>query len=113
MIEHAGDAHRRAAFAADARRLAPRYLVQTPAIWFPVEAPSHMPFWWFWPEAARAAMIRRWRVTLPAWCKMVEGTTVLRRAELQGLFPDGRLWTERAAGITKGYVVWRGWVWRG
>jgi hypothetical protein len=108
VIEHAGEAARRAAFAAAARRLAPLCRVQTPAIWLPLEAHTHMPFWFLWPEAARAAMIRRWRVTLPAWCAMVEGTTVLRRGEMLRLFPDGRLWTERFAGIAKSYVMWRG-----
>ncbi len=38
---------------------------------------------------------------------MVEGTTVLLRKDLQNLFPDGEIWTERSLGMTKSYVVYK------
>jgi len=107
VIEHVGGPEKRAALAREARRLAPRYWVQTPSIWFPVEAHTYLPFWWFYPPALKRAFIARWRRRLPAWCEMIEGTTVLRRQEMQALFPDATLWTERVMGLPKSYVARR------
>lgn len=107
VIEHVGGPEKRAALAREARRLAPRYWVQTPSIWFPIEAHTYLPFWWFYPPFAKRAFIRRWRRTLPAWCEMIEGTTVLSRAEVRGLFPDARILTERSFGLTKSYIAAR------
>jgi len=105
VIEHVGDAAHRAAMAAEVQRLAPAYWVQTPSVWFPVEAHSHMPFWWFYPPALRQFFIARWRIKLPAWCEMIETTTVLPRAEVERLFPKGEVWTERFLGFAKSYVA--------
>lgn len=105
VIEHVGGAANRAALAAEVLRLAPRYWVQTPSIWFPMEAHTHMPLWWFYPPAMKMFFIRRWRQKLPAWCEMIEGTTVLSRAEVERLFPRGPVWTERFMGFAKSYVA--------
>ncbi len=107
VIEHVGDAGRRAALAHEVRRLAPRYWVQTPSIWFPIEAHSLMPGWWFYPAPLRAWFIRRWRRRLPAWSRMVEETTVLSRREMAALFPDATMHTERRFGLPKSYVAMR------
>ena len=107
VIEHVGDEDNQARMAREIRRLAPAYWVQTPSIWFPVEAHNNMPFWWFYPEPVKSYFIRRWRKKLPAWTEMVETTTVLMRRHFQALFPDGRLWTERKFGFPKSYVMFR------
>jgi hypothetical protein len=107
VIEHVGDDQRQQAFADNIRRLAPRYWVQTPAKWFPIEAHTGMPFWWFYPDRLRAKLIASWRDKLPAWTEMVEGTRLVERSQLTSLFPDGRLLTERSLGITKSYIAYR------
>lgn len=107
VIEHVGGPEKRAAMAREARRLGRRYWVQTPSIWFPIEAHTYLPFWWFYPEAVRQSFIRRWRRTVPAWCEMIEETTVLQRSEIERLFPDGEIWTERLMGLPKSYVAMR------
>ena len=107
VIEHVGDAGQRAAMASQARRLAPRYWVQTPSIWFPMEPHTHMPFWWFYPPALKRYCIRGWRKKLPAWCEMIETTTVLPRSEVVALFPEARLWTERFMGFANSYIAMR------
>jgi hypothetical protein len=106
VIEHVGPRDRQAAFADEVRRLGKSYWVQTPAIWFPVEAHSGMPFWWFYPAPVRAAIIERWRVKLPDWTEMVEETRVLARKTLVELFPGAQLYVERVAGIPKSYCVY-------
>jgi len=107
VIEHVGDKNRRAAFAKQARRLAPKYWVQTPAIYFPIEAHTGMPFWWYYPESMRQRLIKSWRKELPDWTEMVEGTTIVKRKELQEVFPDANIVSERALGIVKSYVCLR------
>lgn len=107
VIEHVGDEERQQMLAKEARRLAPRYWVQTPAKWFPIEAHTGMPLWWFYPEAMRNWLIRKWRKSLPAWTEMVEGTTVLERSAMQRFFPDGKIVTEKSFGIAKSYIACR------
>jgi hypothetical protein len=107
VIEHVGAEGRQAAFAREVRRLAPTYYIQTPAIWFPLEVHSGVPFWWAFPQWARSRLIERWRAKVPAWAEMIEGTRVIKREKLQALFPDGTITTERFAGIPKSYEVLR------
>ena len=105
VIEHVGGADRRASFAAEVRRLGRSYWVQTPCIHFPIEAHTGMPFWWYYPNILRKPIIDGWRRKLPAWTDMVEGTTVLSKQELRGLFPDAEILTERFLGIPKSYIA--------
>ena len=107
VIEHVGPPDQQAALAREARRVAPRYWVQTPSIWFPIEAHSFMPFWWFYPPPARRFFIELWRKKTPARARMIETTTVLLRRDFQNLFPDGKIWTERYMGVAKSYVAYR------
>jgi hypothetical protein len=107
VIEHVGAADKRAAFANEVRRLGKSYWVQTPTMWFPIEAHNGMPFWWFYPARLRQRLIERWRKKLPAWTQMVEDTTVLTRAELQHLFPDAAIKLEYAFLLPKSYIVYR------
>ncbi|SRR6266404_1584814 len=106
VIEHVGPAERQAAFAREVRRLGKSYWVQTPSRWFPLEAHSGMPFWWFYPARLRRYFIERWRPTLPAWTEMVEETRVLGPTELRRLFPEATIWVERFCGIPKSYVAY-------
>lgn len=107
VIEHVGDKARRSAFAKHVRRLAPKYWVQTPAKSFPIEAHTGMPFWWFYPEGLRQALIRKWRQDLSLWTEMIEGTTIVERSELREIFPDAIVAPERSFGIVKSYVAFR------
>jgi len=107
VIEHVGDEAKQAEMAAEARRLAPAWWVQTPSIWFPIEAHTNMPLWWFYPQPMKDALIRSWRKKLPEWTQMVETTTVLRLDHLKTLFPNGTVWVERSLGFTKSYVLYK------
>jgi hypothetical protein len=60
-IEHVGAPKKQEAFASSIRRLAPSYWIETPAIWFPIEAHCHLPLWWFYPPSLQQAWIRRWQ----------------------------------------------------
>ena len=106
VIEHVGPQDKQAAFAAEAQRLGKAYWVQTPAIWFPIEAHSGLPFWWFYPQALRAHLLRRWDKTLPEWSQYIRETRVVARDDLAQLFPDAQIYVERVLGIPKSYVAW-------
>lgn len=106
VIEHVGPEDRQEAFASEVRRLGSRYWVQTPSKWFPVEAHCGMPFWWFYPEPVRRALIERWRKKLPAWTEMVGGTRVLTLERLRALFPGALASTEWMFGFPKSYTMY-------
>jgi hypothetical protein len=105
VIEHVGNSEKMAAFAHEARRLGRSYWVQTPSRWFPIEAHSGMPFWWFYPERVRAWFIARWRQKMPAFAEMVKGTGILSKAELRKLFPEAEIIVERILGVPKSYAA--------
>jgi 2-polyprenyl-3-methyl-5-hydroxy-6-metoxy-1,4-benzoquinol methylase len=105
VIEHVGDQTKQLAMAQEVRRLGRSYWVQTPSIWFPIEAHNGMPFWWFYPAALRRWFIERWRKKLPAWTAMVEATTVLQYSDMKRLFPEAQIIVERFAGIPKAYIA--------
>lgn len=107
VIEHVGGPEKQAALAREVRRVAPRYWVQTPSIWFPIEAHNFMPFWWFYPPIVKRYFLGRWRRKLPAWSEMVATTTVILRRDLIGMFPGCKIWTERFLGFSKSYIVYR------
>jgi Methyltransferase domain len=106
VIEHVGGTSKQFEFAREVMRLGKSYWVQTPSKYFPIEAHSGMPFWWFYPEKIRQYFITRWREKLPAWTEMIEGTTVLGAGQLRTLFPGSTLTIERVLGIPKSYVAW-------
>lgn len=107
VIEHVGPPEKQGAFAAEVKRLAAAYWVQTPVKWFPIEAHTGMPLWWFYPASIRRAFIARWHKGLPDWAEAMEGTRVLERGFLQGLFPGAQVWTEAVVGVPKSMAVWR------
>ncbi|TNC44694.1 class I SAM-dependent methyltransferase [Rubellimicrobium rubrum] len=107
VIEHVGGPEKQRMMAREVRRLAPRYWVQTPSIWFPIEAHTYMPFWWFYPEPVKAYFMRSWFRKLPEWTEMIQGTSVLSHREMRELFPEAKIMTEHLIGITKSYIAVR------
>ena len=105
VIEHVGDDHKQEHFAAEVRRLGKSYWVQTPSKWFPIEAHTGMPLWWFYPEPARQFFLKRWHRSLPAWSDSMAATRVLSRQRMQNLFPGARIYTETVVGVPKSYTA--------
>lgn len=106
VIEHVGPSEKQRAFAREVRRLGKSYWVQTPSIWFPIEAHCGMPFWWFYPSRVRRFCIERWRQKLPGWTRMVEETRVLKKDDFEQLFPDAAICTETFFLIPKSYIAY-------
>ncbi len=107
VIEHVGDEAKQAAFAREARRLAPAYWVQTPSPRFPIEAHTGIWFYWKQPKALRDWTLDRWAKKFPGWVDMLRETRVLSEARMKALFPDGQLYKERKFGLEKSLTMYR------
>jgi SAM-dependent methyltransferase len=95
VIEHV-PRPRRAAFAAEARRVGRGWFVQTPAYSFPVEPHALLPFAHWLPSRVRRSY---WRLgAAGAW----EEIELLGRAEMEALF--GPALPERAGPLVKSWV---------
>jgi SAM-dependent methyltransferase len=98
VIEHVAPA-KRAAFAAELRRVARGWYVQTPAWSFPIEPHALLPFAHWLPPALRRTY---WRLgAAGAW----EDLALLRRRELEALF--GPACPERLGPLVKSWVAVR------
>src|SRR5208282_3300249 len=95
VIEHVPPARRRA-FAAELRRVARGWFVQTPAFSFPLEPHSLLPFAHWLPVGVRK---RYWRLGAAGdW----EEISLLRRGEMEALFGPAR--AERVLTLSKSWV---------
>ncbi len=115
VVEHVGDWPRMEAFAGEVRRLAPRYYVQTPYYWFPIEPHFSSPFFHWRSEQARARMLLKRRHgfaerarDLGEAMRDVQHARLLDKRQFRFLFPDARHIDERAAGLTKSLIAIRG-----
>jgi SAM-dependent methyltransferase len=98
VIEHVPPA-RRAAFAAEIRRVGRGWFVQTPAWGFPIEPHALLPFAHWLPPRLRRPY---WRLGATAeW----EEISLLRRAEMEALF--GPAQAERVGPLVKSWVCVR------
>ena len=95
VVEHV-DPERRAAFAAEVRRVARGFFVQTPAWSFPIEPHALLPFAHWLPVPLRR---RYWRLgAAGGW----EEISLLRRSQLERLF--GPALPERLGPLVKSWV---------
>ena len=114
VIEHVGDGRARAAFAAEIRRVAPHYYVQTPNKWF-FSDPHTVGAFVHW-------LPKRWQRRLIRWCTpwglidrpsqekidaLLAEIELLTVPEMRRLFPDATILKERFFGLTKSIIAVR------
>lgn len=114
VVEHVGDWPRVEAFASEARRLAPRYYVQTPYYWFPIEPHFSAPFFHWRSEQSRAKALLKRRHGFIERCgdmgeamRQVQDARLLDKTQFRFLFPDADHISERFAGLTKSLIAVR------
>lgn len=115
VVEHVGGYADMQAFAAETRRLAPAYYVQTPYAWFPIDPHfPRLPFYHWLPVSLQLKAQRRFKL---GWAgpardvahamRHIEGTVLLDRTRMRDLFPDARHRFERLALLPKSMIAER------
>lgn len=99
LIEHLPPADREQ-LAAEVRRVAHRWFVQTPNRWFPVEPHVLLPLFQFLPLAIRR---RLWR--FGASGEDFQDIALLTKGELARLFPEAVIVRERLGPLTKSLIA--------
>jgi hypothetical protein len=114
VIEHVGRWTDKKKMAREICRVARRYFVQTPAMWFPIEPHYRAPFVHWLPRQIRARLIMRYNMgfyskaaTLDDAMVAVEDAELLSFSEMQSLFPDAMIERERFLGMTKSFIAIR------
>lgn len=115
VIEHLGTPQAQRLFATEIRRVARAYFVQTPNRWFLIEPHYLTPLVQFVPRRIRVHVARFtvWAlITHPTYEQRrarVNEIRLLSRRQLRGLFPDGRIRSERFLGMSKAFIVENRW----
>jgi hypothetical protein len=113
LIEHLGGHIPRTRFAHAVCSLAPRYAVQTPYRYFPVEPHWLFPGMQFLPVTTRSWLAPRWplghtyRWPAERARDEVMFTELLSSIEFRTYFPDARIEWERIAGVPKSMIAIR------
>jgi hypothetical protein len=113
LIEHVGGHKARSALGEVIRTLAPRYLVQTPYRYFPIEPHWLFPGMQFMPLPVRRAIAPRWPLghthgwTPSQAFNEVMFTELIGATEMRVYFPDGELYWERFFGLPKSMIAIR------
>ena len=116
VIEHVGTFADQRSMAKEVQRVAPRYFVQTPNRYFPLEPHFLLPLFQFYPRRLQAELLHRrdlgWmrrQCDYDDALREVSQIRLLGSREMRLLFPGSTLYRERFGGITKSLVAYRGW----
>jgi hypothetical protein len=114
VIEHVGDWTRMKAMARDVARVAPRYFVQSPYYWFPIEPHWRVPALHWFSDPIRAKILLALKPgfanpqTFDEAMEEAQSARILDVQQLETLFPDAKIQRERVFGLTKSIMAVRG-----
>ena len=116
VIEHVGSMADQQRMASEIRRVAPRYFVQTPNRYFPLEPHFLLPLFQFYPRPLQIELVRRfslgWMPRRPEYEdaeREVAQIRLMSGSEMLALFPSATLYREKLCGLTKSLVAYAGW----
>lgn len=114
LIEHVGRWEDMKRTAAEIRRLAPSYYVQTPNFWFPVDPHSNAPMLHWLPQPLQRHLVtskaRGFYAKAGSFdqaMQIVESTSMLDRAQMAALFPDAEILNETVFMLPKSLIAVR------
>jgi hypothetical protein len=112
VIEHVGDWRRMVQFAAEFKRVAHRYFIQTPNFWFPIEPHCMTPFIHWLPKPLRIKLVRRFHLghwgrarSVSEAVEKIESARLLDGSMFTELFRDARIHRERFFLLPKSWVA--------
>jgi hypothetical protein len=111
VIEHVGNYEQQRQMADEVRRVGKRYIVQTPNRHFPIEPHVLIPFFQFFPLPLKVFTATH----TPNWgwkASHIEELSTIRlmsKKELKSVFPDARVYKENFLGLTKSFILYKGW----
>ncbi|WP_247403827.1 MULTISPECIES: methyltransferase domain-containing protein [unclassified Bradyrhizobium] len=115
VIEHVGQWSNMMSMAKEIRRIAPRYFVQTPYFWFPVEPHARTPLLHWLPESLKFRVVMAHKCG-PYWSKAatvdeamrtIQDSSLLDKRMFSALFPDATIISEKFLGMTKSLMAVR------
>lgn len=116
VIEHVGGFVQQRQMAQEVQRIGKRYFIQTPNYWFPIEPHFLLPGFQWLPVFMRIFLVRKFNL---GWMvravdeksarELVEGIRLLKRREIEKLFPTAEIYEEKYLGLTKSFVAYAGW----
>ncbi|RMF37243.1 MAG: class I SAM-dependent methyltransferase [Alphaproteobacteria bacterium] len=114
VIEHVGSLENMIRFADETRRVGEAYYMQTPYLWFPIEPHYGAPFFHWLPAPTRAQLNNRFNIRYTkrredyrAAAINADHIELVDQWLVRRLFPDGTLYRERFALMTKSLIVIR------
>jgi hypothetical protein len=114
VIEHVGLWRDQCKMAQEIRRLAPRYFVQTPNYWFPLEPHLRTPFIHWLPEPWRVGIVKHracgYHPRAQSYDEarhILDDPRLLDAPAMAVLFPEAIIERERFAGLTKSLIAIR------
>ena len=114
VIEHVGMWDNMVRLAANVRRLAPAYFVQSPYFWFPIEPHFRFPLFHWLPEPLRYRLIMSGNMghmkkahSVADAVRSVQSAILLDCQQYAALFPDAEIRRERVLGLTKSLMAVR------
>lgn len=114
VIEHVGIWPDMQRFAANTRRLAPRYYVQTPNYWFAYEPHFRIPGFQYLPERVRVAMLMNFKLgffqKVPDRAEaedIIYHHRLIGTRQMRELFPDAVVSHEKVAKLNKSIIAIR------
>ena len=112
VIEHVGQWREMKLMASEIRRIAPAYYLQTPYYWFPIEPHFHTFGYQWLPEQIRARLHLYFAMGVfpeaTSFSQAMDFATdalLLDWRQMQTLFPDAELISERILGLTKSVIA--------
>lgn len=112
VIEHLGSFENQTKMANEVKRIGKKYFIQTPSYYFPLEPHFLFPVFHWLPVSFRIFLVQH--LPLGYFKKqekkedaehLVKEHRLLKKDELQRLFPDAEIITERFLGLTKSYIA--------
>ena len=114
VIEHVGAWSDMLRMAGEVRRVADRYLVQTPYFWFPIEPHMRAPFVHWLPDSLGYRMVMARRLgffdrqeTVSGAMAVLRDSRLLDLGQMRALFPDAAIEKERFLGWVKSMIAIR------